>query len=264
MREAPHIPELAADPSSVFPDPEQCHHPDGLLAWGGDLSPVRLMGAYREGIFPWYEPGSPILWWSPDPRAVFVPYRHSLPRRLLRTLRHSGWRVTVDGDFNAVISACAETREAREGTWITPAMKAAYLDLHLLGMAHSIEVWFEEDLVGGLYGVSLGRVFFAESKFHRRTDASKIALAYLMALMKRWSFLLVDCQIPNPHLMRMGAEMMPRHVFRQAIRSGLATDPTHPHQQPGRWVHDCPNLHHLEWPVRSIKNANQSPCQRSN
>ncbi len=252
MREAQHIPELATDPNSAFPDPEQCHHPDGLLAWGGDLSPPRLMNAYSEGIFPWYEPGSPILWWSPDPRAVFVPSVCMPSRRLVRTLGQPGWRVSVDAEFSAVISACAEPRSAKPGTWITTAMKEAYLALHQLGVAHSIEVWFDDDLVGGLYGVSLGRVFFAESKFHRRTDASKIALAYLMVLMRRWSFLLVDCQIPNPHLMRLGAQMMPRQSFRQRIRTGLTDQPSHPHHRPGQWLNDCPDLRTIDWPSQRL------------
>lgn len=255
MRQAPHIPELSPDPEGAFPDPEHCQHPDGLIAWGGDLSSTRLIKAYTQGIFPWYEPGSPILWWSPDPRAVFFPNQYKPAKRLLRTLRRPGWSISVDTQFESVISACSEPRGAETGTWITPAMKAAYLELFHLGWAHSVEVWYEGTLVGGLYGVAMGRVFSAESKFHRRSDASKIALAYLMVLMKRWSFDLVDCQVSNPHLIRLGTEPITRASFRQTLFRGLALEATHPQHKPGRWREGWPALDQVNWRLAFPKDS---------
>lgn len=251
MREAPHIPELEQDPQADFPNPEHCRHPDGLIAWGGDLTSSRLINAYTQGIFPWYEPGSPILWWSPDPRAVFFPNHYKPAKRLIRTLQKPGWAVSVDEQFESVITACGEPRGTETGTWITPVMKKAYIELFQLGHAHSIEIWFEDTLVGGLYGVGLGPVFFAESKFHRRSDASKIALAYLMVLMRRWSFRLVDCQINNPHLTRLGAQLITRKAFRQQVLEGLQCAQPHPQHRPGRWRNDWPGLDQVDWRFES-------------
>lgn len=255
MTQAPYIPELAPDPQADFPDPEHCNHPDGLIAWGGDLASSRLINAYTQGVFPWYEPGSPILWWSPDPRAVFFPNHYKPAKRLIRTLRQPGWAVSVDSQFESVISACGEPRGNETGTWITPAMKEAYIELFHLGYAHSIEVWYEDSLVGGLYGVALGRVFSAESKFHRRDNASKIALAYLMVLMKRWSFGLVDCQVSNPHLTRLGAELITRKSFRQTTVEGLALEASHPQQRPGRWHEAWPALDQVNWNLELQKDT---------
>ncbi|MBS3747182.1 MAG: leucyl/phenylalanyl-tRNA--protein transferase, partial [Wenzhouxiangellaceae bacterium] len=171
---------LDKNPDAPFPDPRQCEHPDGLVAVGGDLSRTRLLNAYRHGIFPWYEPGGPLLWWSPDPRAVLIPGHMHVSRRLARTLRQKRFEITVNRDFAAVVDGCAAPRDDAAGTWITPEMRRAYLHLHESGDAVSLEVRRQGRLVGGLYGVAIGRMFFAESKFHYERDASKIALVELM------------------------------------------------------------------------------------
>lgn len=208
-----HIPQLGSDPGSPFPQPGQSDHPEGLVAWGGDLSATRLLNAYRAGIFPWYEHGSPILWWSPEPRAVFVPDQWQPPRRLRRTLRQGHFEVSLDTSFAAVIDACAGPRTGQTGTWITPAMRRAYLELHRKGHAHSIEIRHQGTLIGGLYGVAVGKIFFAESKFHHQRDASKIALAVLLRCLASWGFLLADCQIWNPHLERLGVRLLDGDEF---------------------------------------------------
>ncbi|MEN1729426.1 MAG: leucyl/phenylalanyl-tRNA--protein transferase, partial [Pseudomonadota bacterium] len=162
------IPQLGDAPSSPFPDPARVEHPDGLLAWGGDLSPERLINAYRQGIFPWFEEGSEILWWSPEPRAVMIPDGWQPPKRLRRTLRQGRFRVSLDQRFEQVVQGCAASRADQTGTWITPVMRQVYGELHRLGIAHSVEILNKEGaLIGGLYGLALGRIFFAESKFHR-------------------------------------------------------------------------------------------------
>lgn len=219
------IPELGRDPESPFPDPANTVHPDGLLAWGGDLHPARLLNAYRQGIFPWYEADSPILWWSPEPRAVLLPGQMHISRRLRRTLRQGRFRACADGNFEAVVSACAEDRPGQTGTWITPEMQLAYRRLHQLGHAHSIEIHTENGLTAGLYGVAIGRIFFAESKFHRRRDTSKIALAVLMRALESWNYWLADCQIWNPHLERMGVSLLSGEVFRSLLGRGVVLDP---------------------------------------
>ncbi len=202
------------DPQAPFPDQRRAlREPDGLLAFGGDLSPARLVRAYRNGIFPWYSAGQPILWWSPDPRAVLFPERLHISRSLHKTLRRGVFRVTLDRAFDAVVEACAEPRPQQEGTWITSGMRAAYGRLHRLGIAHSAEAWQDGELVGGLYGVALGRVFFGESMFSRRTDASKVALCHLVATLRAWGYGLIDAQIPSPHLARLGVETLPRAEF---------------------------------------------------
>ncbi len=202
------------DPEAPFPPVTGAlRDPDGLLAAGGDLEPARLLRAYRHGIFPWFGPGEPILWWSPDPRAVLHPERLHVSRRLARTLRQGRFTVSYDTCFARVVEACAAPRPESRGTWITPQMQAAYVRLHDLGHAHSIEVWREATLVGGLYGVALGRVFFGESMFSRERDASKVALAHLCARLCRLGFGLLDCQVVSGHLLRMGAEQLPRARF---------------------------------------------------
>lgn len=212
------VPVLGQAP--VFPDPGAGRHPDGLIAVGGDLSRERLLAGYREGIFPWYEPGGPILWWSPDPRAVLIPDAVHVPRRLERTIRQGRFEVTLDLDFEGVISACADTRVYAEGTWITDEMKAAYIDLHRHGDAHSLEVRLDGRLVGGVYGVAVGRVFFAESKFHHERDASKVALVALMRRLEEAGFLFCDCQLWNPHLEQFNLRLLDRPDFLRLVRHG--------------------------------------------
>jgi leucyl/phenylalanyl-tRNA--protein transferase len=188
--------------------------PNGLLAIGGDLSPARLLAAYRRGIFPWYGPGQPILWWCPDPRAVLYPDSVRISRSLAKVLRRGRLQVTVDRDFDAVVQACAEPRPGQDGTWITRQMATAYGRLHRLGVAHSVEVREQDRLVGGLYGVALGEVFFGESMFSRVPDASKVALVALA----RMGFRLIDCQVPSAHLARLGAKEISRATFLAQLR----------------------------------------------
>lgn len=187
--------------------------PDGLLAAGGALTPEWLLNAYRHGIFPWYAEGQPILWWSPDPRMVLFPEEIRIRRSLSKRLRNGGFRVTFDVAFERVIAACAETRADAGGTWIDDAMRRAYEDLHRLGHAHSVEVWHQETLVGGLYGLSIGRIFFGESMFSRAADASKIALVHLAHELHQRDFALIDCQMHTPHLASMGARDIARETF---------------------------------------------------
>ncbi len=195
----------AGDPPTSFPPVDAAlDQPPGLLAAGGDLAPERLREAYRRGIFPWYSPGEPLLWWSPDPREVLFPDEMHVSRSLQRTLRRGVYRVTEDQDFAAVIAACSTARGPRTGTWITPEMQAAYLELHRQGVAHSIEVWCADELAGGLYGVASGRVFCGESMFSRRDDASKVALAWLAARCAERGIDLIDCQMPSAHLRSLG------------------------------------------------------------
>ncbi len=206
------------DAPEWFPPPEQAlEEPSGLLAAGGDLSPARLLAAYRRGIFPWYSPGQPVLWWSPDPRAVLFPEEFHCTRSLARTLRKGGFAHSIDRDFTAVIDGCAAPRAGSPGTWITSDMRAAYLELHRLHHAHSIETWRAGSLVGGLYGVRLGGVFFGESMFSRARDASKAALAYLVATCRRNSLVVIDCQLPSRHLASLGSRTIPRSQFQALL-----------------------------------------------
>jgi len=196
-----------------FPHPDQAlRDPDGLLAIGGDLSSERLLAAYRRGIFPWFNEGQPILWWSPDPRAILLPRELHISRSLHRRLRRGTFSVSIDRAFAAVIAECAEQR-ASTGTWITPEMRAAYLELHELGHAHSVETWLDGELAGGLYGVNLGKVFFGESMFSRSSDASKIALVGLVAQCRELGIELIDCQMPSAHLASLGSRLEPRARF---------------------------------------------------
>ena len=211
---------LPDDPHAPFPPPASAlRQPDGLLAVGGDLSVPRLLAAYRAGIFPWYSAGQPILWWSPDPRMVFRTDAVHLSSRFVRELRRSQWQARADTAFDAVLAACAETpRPGQHGTWITPQMRLAYSRLHQLGHAHSVEV-FDADgaLVGGIYGVAIGRMFFGESMFSSRSGGSKVALAMLARRLHDWGWPLLDAQVENPHLSSLGGEAWPRPRFLETI-----------------------------------------------
>ncbi len=208
-----------------FPPLEQAlDEPEGLLAAGGDLSVTRLLAAYRRGIFPWYSTGQPVLWWSPDPREVLLPGEFRRSRSLAKTLRNRGFEVTFDRDFTAVVDACAARREHSAGTWITPEMHAAYCELHARGRAHSVEVRLDGALVGGLYGVLMGRVFFGESMFSRERDASKAALARLVERALVAGLQLIDCQLPTPHLRSLGSKPMPRSEFSALVARYTAGD----------------------------------------
>jgi leucyl/phenylalanyl-tRNA--protein transferase len=201
-------------PADPFPPVEQAlDHPDGLLAAGGSLATKRLVEAYRRGIFPWFNEGDPILWWSPDPRTVLRPARIHLSHSLQKRLRKESFFVTIDCVFSRVLDGCAAPRPGDAGTWLSASMRRAYGAMHHSGLAHSIEVWIDGELAGGVYGVALGRMFFGESMFTRRTDASKIAMARLAEQLVRWEFPLIDCQLETPHLLSLGAEAMSRRRF---------------------------------------------------
>lgn len=216
------------DPPEAFPDPARAlRDPDGLLAVGGDLSSARLLYAYRHGIFPWYHEDQPILWWSPDPRAVLFPAEVHVSRSLARRLRKADFEIRFDTAFPEVMDACAGPRRSQPegGTWITGAMHAAYGQLFRLGAAHCIEVWIEGTLVGGLYGVAMGQVFFGESMFSRVTDGSKIALACLTHSLYTWGYRLLDCQVHSEHLASMGSVSVTRTDF-LALLDVLCDAPT--------------------------------------
>ena len=227
------IPWLA--PDQPFPPVDQALvSPNGLLAAGADLSVARLLAAYRRGIFPWFSEGDPVLWWSPDPRMVLRVDQLRVSRSLARLMRRGHWRVTADTAFDAVVGACAAPRGGAPGTWILPEMREAYGRLARQGAAHSVEVWEADELAGGLYGVAVGRMFFGESMFSRRSSASKVALAALVAQLARWEFELVDCQMSTPHLASLGAEEIPRaeflaHVAQLVARPGV----------PGPWAFEA-------------------------
>lgn len=219
-------------PTAQFPPPDTA--PDeGLLAVGGGLSEARLVAAYRSGIFPWYGPGEPVLWWSPNPRCVLFPERFKVSRSLAGSMRRGGFEFTLDTAFARVISECAAPRRGAGqsgGTWITPEMKRAYTALHRNGIAHSAEVRRRGQLVGGLYGLAIGGVFFGESMFSRVSDASKVALARLVERLREWDFCLIDCQVCSPHLLSLGAEALPRAEFLRRLPSALQRP-----GKPGRW-----------------------------
>lgn len=200
------------------PADEALEEPNGLLAVGGDLTPERLVDAYRHGIFPWFNPGDPICWWSPDPRCVFVVEDWAPSRSLAKRLRQGRFTLTVDRCFTRVMEACAAPRHYADGTWIQPDFIRHYTTLHERGIAHSVEAWNAEgELVGGLYGLNLGRMFFGESMFSRETDASKAAFAYLMQLCRHWGIPVVDGQVDNEHLLSLGAILLPRADFLAAL-----------------------------------------------
>ena len=225
------IPWLPSEP--CFP-PLATALPNGLLAAGGDLAPARLLKAYRAGIFPWYAEGEPILWWSPDPRLVLVPGAMKISRSLAKTLRNADYEVRCDCDFAAAMAACAAPRAGASGTWISPEMRAAYLRLHELGHAHSVEVWSQGRLSGGLYGVAMGAVFYGESMWSGVRDASKIALAHLCRHLERHAYAVIDCQMNTPHLCSLGAGEISRSEF-AALLERHAGNQANPAQAPGRW-----------------------------
>jgi len=218
---------LGAAPDSPFPPARRAlREPNGLLAAGGDLAPARLLNAYRQGIFPWFNEGDAILWWSPDPRVVFDTEAFRLSSRFQRSLRQSGWLLSADRDFVVVMRACAQApRPGQEGgTWIGPGMLAAYTELHRLGHAHSVEVWSGTRLVGGIYGVAIGRMFFGESMFSGEPGGSKAALAGLARTLAGWGWPLIDAQVENPHLMSLGARLLPRGAFLARIGELVARE----------------------------------------
>lgn len=219
------------NPGQNFPSVNKAlREPDGLLAIGGCLSQNRLLNAYRQGIFPWYNPGEAILWWSPDPRLVLFPEKLVISRSLAKTLRKNSYAVTIDQAFNDVITACANPRKDAAGTWITTGISNAYNQLHQAGFAHSVETWLGDELVGGLYGVAIGQVFFGESMFHTKTDASKVAFTTLVQQLHAWDFQLIDCQIHTQHLASLGAEEISRACFSQLLNQYCDTSP-----QPSAW-----------------------------
>jgi leucyl/phenylalanyl-tRNA--protein transferase len=236
------IPILQTGMLERFPPVERAlRDPNGLLAAGGDLSPQRLLEAYRHGIFPWYTEGEPILWWSPDPRMVFSTADVHVATRLRRWLKHCDWTVLADTAFEDVVRSCAAPRRGHNGTWITRAIFNAYVRLHELGYAHSVEVFDREgQLAGGLYGVAIGRMFFAESMFSRATNGSKVALIALCRVLDAWGFPLVDAQVASPHLESMGAFELPRSRFLAHVERACAVP-----SSPGSW--------HERWPAVSVQ-----------
>ncbi|BDY12591.1 leucyl/phenylalanyl-tRNA--protein transferase [Hydrogenimonas cancrithermarum] len=241
MHNAPAIPRLGFD--YIFPNPRYAMK-EGLLAYGGDLNPDRVLMAYRQGIFPWYNEGDPILWWSPDPRLLLYPNDFKIHRSLRKKLRQKRFTVKLDRNFETVMRHCAHVpRHGQEGSWILPEVIECYCALHSRGFAHSVEIYDEMDeLVGGLYGISTGSAFFGESMFSLETDASKIALAYLVELAKRWNFAFIDCQIPSEHLIRLGAVRVERDRFLDELSQT---------QQdlgiPGSWQAHEPILQEIRW-----------------
>ena len=217
------------DPPGAFPDVESAlREPDGLLAAGGDLGTPRLLEAYRRGIFPWFEEGQPILWWSPDPRCVLFPDEFHLSRRLAREMRRSAAEVRFNTRFAEVVAACAEPRASQQGTWITTEMQAAYTRLHDEGWAHSIETWDGGAMTGGIYGVAIGKVFFGESMFSRRNNASKYALYALSRILARQDFACIDCQVASRHLMTLGSVLVPRREFSVMLATSCESITTAP------------------------------------
>jgi leucyl/phenylalanyl-tRNA--protein transferase len=219
----------------AFPPPNLAS-PEGLLAVGGDLCQERLLLAYSMGIFPWYSEAEPIMWWSPDPRLVLYPDELRVSRSLQKTIKKAVFQLTMDQAFEQVISACAKVqRKHNEGTWIVPDMIDAYCQLHASGYAHSVEAWQNDTLVGGLYGVSLGKCFFGESMFTRVTDASKAAFVALVSHLRTWSFDLIDCQVTTEHLERLGAREIPRARFLEELKKSLSVPPLK-----GKWMFEAP------------------------
>lgn len=212
---------LKRDDLSFPPLETALREPNGLLAAGGDLRPERLLAAYRHGCFPWYQEGQPLLWWSPDPRTVLFPNELHVSRSLRKRMRHGDYRVTFDKAFAEVIQGCAGPRSYADGTWITTPMQDAYVRLHEMGVAHSVEVWQQGQLVGGLYGIAMGELFFGESMFSRATDASKVGFVTLVERLREWGFALIDCQMPTRHLESFGARSIPRAAFAEALAMHL-------------------------------------------
>jgi leucyl/phenylalanyl-tRNA--protein transferase len=220
------------NPNQEFPPVDQAElDPDGLLAVGGDLSTTRLLTAYRSGVFPWYSDDQPVLWWSPNPRTVLYPKQFKASRSLRKDIRNSNLSITIDQVFEDVIAACAAPRQNQPGTWITQEMQQAYLNLFRQGNAHSVEVWEKNRLIGGLYGVAMGKVFFGESMFSNRSNGSKIALLFLCERLIEWGYELIDCQVYSEHLKSLGAEEIPRPEFCKLLDKFCSTKP-----DPLSWV----------------------------
>lgn len=212
------LPCLDGAGETWFPSTDKAlGEPNGLLAWGGNLSPERLLSAYRKGIFPWFSDNEPVLWWTPSPRCVLHPEQVYISTRTRRRLRQGAFRISADTAFSEVIKACAEPGIGRLSTWITDQMLTAYKELHRLGVAHCVEVWKDDQLIGGIYGLAIGHMFFGESMFSRESDASKIALVYLCQQLQDWGFGPLDCQVGNGHLYRMGAIDLARGEFEQML-----------------------------------------------
>ncbi|TAM10224.1 MAG: leucyl/phenylalanyl-tRNA--protein transferase [Nevskiaceae bacterium] len=234
------------DPDQPFPPAHLAmRDPNGLLAIGGDLSAERLIRAYSQGIFPWFNPDEPILWWCPDPRAVLVPRECHVSHSLAKRLRQGRFAVTFDHAFRRVMAYCAAPRAGSRGTWLSPAMQDAYAALHARGTAHSVEVWVQGELAGGLYGVALGRAFFGESMFSMAPDMSKIALVMLARQLDAWGFALIDCQIASRHLESLGARAIPRRGFLAQLRAARQAPPRN-----GPWRFDIDvsrGREHLPW-----------------
>lgn len=206
-------------PHAPFPSLEAAlAKPNGLLAAGGDLSPQRLIEAYRCGIFPWFNANEPILWWSPDPRMVLLPSELRISRSLNKVLNKGNYEIRMDSAFSQVMQACAAPRRGQSGTWIHPEMISAYAELHEIGLAHSVETWVNGELMGGLYGISQGKMFFGESMFSRIPDASKVAFVHLVRQLQRWDFGMIDCQMKTVHLASFGAREIPRTEFSQRLK----------------------------------------------
>ena len=240
------------DPSDVnapFPSPEDAlDYPEGLVAAGGDLNHIRLLRAYREGIFPWYERQQPILWWSPDPRGILYPREFVVHRSLKKTLAKLDWQITYNKAFSKVIDACAEPRSYTQSTWITPEMIKAYCNLHVLHYAHSVEVWNDGQLVGGIYGIAIGRIFFGESMFSRVSDASKIALLFLSAYLDTWDFEVIDTQLPSAHLSSLGGTEISRTEYLQLLHRLVDQNPAGEAWSPGQ------NIDLKEWISKLTQN----------
>ncbi len=215
------------NPNEDFPDIESAlTEPDGLLAAGGCLSPQRIVKAYQQGIFPWYSLGEPVLWWSPNPRLVLFPEKLIISRSLRKTIRKQQFKLTYDQAFPQVMQYCASPRDKETGTWITEEMYFAYTELYQQGIAHSFEVWFDDELVGGLYGIAIGQVFFGESMFHKKTDASKVAFCCLVQQLTLWGYQLIDCQVHSNHLTSLGAEEINRQDFSKLLNQYTSLTPS--------------------------------------
>ncbi|EAR62182.1 leucyl/phenylalanyl-tRNA--protein transferase [Neptuniibacter caesariensis] len=216
------------DADTPFPPIDMAlDEPNGLLAAGGELDQQRIITAYRSGIFPWYSPGEPVLWWSPNPRCVVFPDQLHVSRSMRKRLKKKDFKVVFDTNFDAVINACAAPRDGADGTWITAEMKAAYNALHAAGIAHSVEVYMDDQLVGGLYGLAIGKLFFGESMFSRSRDASKIAFIKMVEQMQIWGYALIDCQVSNEHLFSLGATEIPRDQFQSYLNRYLDQPQSH-------------------------------------
>lgn len=230
-------------PETIFPDPARAERePDGLLAIGGDLHPRRLLQAYAQGIFPWYSEDQPILWWSPDPRTVLYPEKVHVSRSLRKLLRRGGLSLRIDTAFEAVTRECAAPRADQGGTWLSPEMQIAYQRLHHMGVAHSIELWRQDELVGGLYGLAIGRAFFGESMFSRIASASRVVMVFLCERLERFGYRFLDCQVFNPHLESMGAEEISRARFLDELAAAVSvSEPAAMWRLDGL---DCSDLEH--------------------